>query len=331
MKKKLILPALLTALYACGCAGRPAASESTVPEYVFTYADNQSSSYPTIMGAYRFAELVKERTGGRIEIEVEANAVLGDEEEIVEQLAFGGVDFTRASLSTLSNLIPMLNVLQMPFLYRNSKHKWEVLDSEIGDTFLDAFDGSGMVALSWYDAGSRNFYTTERPITCLEDMQGMTIRVIDSSLMVDMVKALGAVPATPPFKDVYSALQTGSIDGAENNWPSYESMKHYEIASYYTIDEHTQVPEVQLCSQDTWNRLNSEDQAVIRECARESALYEREVWAQREKESRKKVEQAGVRVNTLSPEELLRFREAVEPLYEKYCGDYVEIIEEIQE
>lgn len=311
--------------------GQRQKEEETLPEYVFTYADNQSSSYPTIMGAYRFAELVKERTGGRIEIEVAANAVLGDEEEIIEQLEFGGVDFSRASLSTISDKLPVLNVLQMPFLYRDSAHKWKVLESETGDYFLNAFEGSGMVALSWYDAGSRNFYTTDGPVTCLEDMHGKTIRVVDSSLMADMVRALGGIPATTPFKDVYSDLQTGAIDGAENNWPSYESMKHYEIAPYYTVDEHTQVPEVQLCSQNTWNRLSAGDQKIIKACARESALYEREVWAQREKESRAKVEAAGVQTCIPAPEEIERFREAAKPLYEKYCRDYMDIVRQIQD
>lgn len=308
-------------------AGRLTAAE---PELVLTYADNQGDGYPTTLGAQYFASLVKERTGGRIEIEVMVNSEMGDELDVIEQLRFGGVDFTRASIASLADAIPKLNVLQMPYLYRDSDHKWRVLDSEIGDEFMDAFDGSSYVALSWYDAGTRSFYFRRGPVDSLEDMKGMKIRVLDSLLMEDTVRALGAIPVVIPYKDVYSALQTGTVDGAENNLPSYDSMNHRESAPYLTLDNHSQIPEVQLISRSTWDSLSETDRQILRQCARESSVYERRVWAEREEAVSKDLTDKGVTITELSPEELARFRQAVAPLYEKYCAGSMDVIQRIQ-
>lgn len=299
------------------------------PEYVFTYAENQPEDYPTTLGGYKFAELVEERTNGRIKIIVQAEGVLGDEKSIIQQMQFGGIDFSRVSLSPLSEIIPKLNVLQMPYLYTDSNHMWKVLEGEIGDEFLNSFQGSNMVAMSWYDAGARNFYNTKRPIKSLEDMKGLKIRVQESDLMMCMVEALGATAVPIAYDNVYSSLEKNIIDGAENNWPSYESSGHYEVAKYYTIDEHTRVPEVQLCAQSTWDKLTPKDQEMIRECAKESAVYERALWVDREKQSEKIVSENGVEVVILSAKEKERFREAVTGVYEEFCGEYMDIIDKI--
>ncbi len=274
MKRTNIFKGLLFAgiwFLLAGCRMEEKEGLSSVPEYVFTYAENQAEDYPTSLGAYRFAQLVKERTGGRIEIQVKAGGLLGDEQAILEQLQFGGIDFTRVSLSPLSEIIPELNVLQMPYMYTGSEHMWKVLDGEIGETFIGFFERVPIQPLSWYDGGTRNFYTSNVPIRNLEDMKGMRIRVQQSSLMMDTMELLGAEAVPTAFDQVYSSLQRGTIDGAENSWPSYESEKHYEVAGYYTLDEHTRVPEMQLASQITWDKLSKEDQQIIRECARESA------------------------------------------------------------
>lgn len=297
-----------------------------VPEFIFSYAENQSKDYPSTLGAYKFAELVEESTNGRIRIMVQANGELGDEKSVIQQLQFGGVDFARISLAQMAEIIPKYNVLQMPYLYKDSKHMWRVLDSEIGDAFLKDTEGFDMVGLSWYDAGARNFYNAVRPINTLEDMQGLKIRVQESELMRDMVEALGAAVVPMVYDDVYSSLERGIIDGAENNLPSYESTGHYEVAQYYTIDEHTRVPEIQLCAQATWDKLSKEDQEIIVLCAKKSALYERELWVTREKQSQEIAVQKGVKIVTMSAEERARFQAAVAGVYEKYCADYMDII-----
>lgn len=208
---------------------------------------------------------------------------------------------------------------------------WRVLDGTIGDDFLDIVSQNELIGLSWYDAGARNFYNSKKPITCLEDMQGMRIRVQESEVMADMIEALGASAIPIPYADVYSALEQGTVDGAENNWPSYETMNHYEVAKYYTIDEHNRVPEMQICSKHTWSKLSEEDQQMILDCAKESALYERKLWKERESESEAKAIEQGVEVVELSAEEKKRFQEAVTGIYEKYCADQMDIIEKIIE
>lgn len=335
MKKKLILSfaflLIISALTSCTNkeSSESKANADKAPEFVFTYAENQAKDYPTTQGAYKFAELVKEKTNGRIEIMVVEGGESGDEKSVIEQLQFGGVDFARISLSPLSELVPKLNVLQMPYLYTGAEHMWKVLDGDIGDEFMASFDGSNMVALSWYDAGARNFYNSKRPVTSLGDIKGLKIRVQESELMISMIEALGAKPVPMAYSEVYSALQTGAIDGAENNLPSYESTKHYEAANYYTIDEHSRVPELQLAAKAVWDKLSSKDQAVIKQCAKESALYERELWAEREKLSEERVKAVGSEIIKLSAKEKTEFQKAVSPVYEKFCAEFMDIVDAI--
>lgn len=304
--------------------------DGVVPEYVFNYAENQAADYPTTLGANRFAKLVEKRTNGRIQILVQPEAELGAEKEVLKQMQYGGIDFARVSLSQLAEIIPRMNLLQLPYLYDDAAHMWKVLDGEIGDEFLELASEGGLVGLSWYDAGVRNFYTSGKRITCLEDLQGLVIRVQESEMMSDMATALGAVAVQTAYSEVYSSLQRGLVDGAENNWPSYESTHHYEVAKYYTIDEHARVPEMQLISQSTWNKLSKEDQEIIRECAEESARLERRIWVQQEKESMEKAVKGGTEIIEISEEEKERFREAVQSVYEKYAGEDMDIVEKIR-
>lgn len=248
---------------------------------------------------------------------------------MIKQLQYGGIDFARVSLSQLAAYIPELNVLQMPYLYMDSAHMWRVLDGEIGDSFLNSVREHELVGMSWYDAGARNFYNSVRPITCPEDMVGMRIRVQESEVMIDMVEALGATALPVSYEEVYSSLERGLCDGAENNWPSYEAMCHYEVASYYTVDEHTRVPEMQICSVHTWDKLSEEDRRIILECAAESALYGRELWTQREETSRLAALENGTLETVLSSEEKQEFQDRMSDIYIKYCSEYMDIINKI--
>lgn len=301
------------------------------PEYVFLYADNQPQDYPTTLGGKYFAQLVEERTNGRIRILVYAEGALGSETEVLAQLKYGGIDFTRVSSLTAAEYIPEMNVLSAPYLYTDANHMWRVLNGEIGDSFLEMTEDKEMVGLSWYDAGVRNFYSTGKPITCLEDMKGMKIRVQESSMMADTIEALGANAIQMDYEKIYSAFERGQIDAAENNWPSYESKFHYEVAKYYTVDEHTRVPELQLCSQYTWDVLSEKDRRIIAQCAKESAVYERKLWVEYEEAAKEAALEKGTELIEMSPEEKQRFQEAVQPIYEKYCGEYMDIIERIIE
>ena len=324
-RRTFLAGAGLLVLQLAGCG----AKEQTAPEYVLTYAENQPADYPTTQGAQYFADLVQERTGGRVVIQVKAGGEYGTEEEVWTQLGIGGVDFARLSLSIIADDLPKLNVLMLPYLYRDAAHMWKVLDGELGEEFLQVFAEKDRIGLSWYDAGARSFYSRQ-PIRSLADLEGKTVRVQDSGILIDMIKLLGAVPETSAYSDVYSALETGQIDAAENNWPAYYSMEHYKVARYYTKDEHSRVPEIQLASGRTWAALPEEYREILRACAAESAQYERQIWAQEETTARKAALAAGCREITLSEEELENFRQLVQPLYEKYCKDYLPLVEEIE-
>lgn len=282
---------------------------------VLRLADNQPEGYPTVIGDLEFARLVEERSNGRIRIEVYHGGQLGDEKSAIEQVQFGGIDFTRVSISPLSNFNPALNALQMPYLYRNSDHMWKVLNGEIGEYFLNSLTESGFVGLSWQDSGARNFYNSVKPIYTVDDLKGMKIRVQESTLMMGMVSALGAVPTPMPYGDVYSALQTKVIEGAENNWPSYDTSSHFEVAKYYSIDEHTRVPEIIIASKISMDKLSEADQELIKQAAKDSTPVQVAAWAAKEKVSEDKVRAAGSQINYVN--DPAEFSARMGSLYEK--------------
>lgn len=326
MRKLCLIGLCICLLLLAGCA-KPDTAE---PEFVLTYAENQPQNYPTSLGAERFAELVKERTDGKVVIQVKYAGEYGTDEEVVLQMLFGGIDFARVSLAVLADEVPVLNVLQLPFLYEDADHMWRVLDGEIGSELLSAIGESNLVGLSWYDAGARSFYST-KPIHSIQDMAGKTVRVQNSQLAMDMVRLLGATPVYYDHNDVHYAFETGKIDAAENNWPVYQYMDHYLVARYYTVVEHTRVPDVQIAGGRTWEALPEEYRQIILECAQESALYQRNLWVRNDIFARATVIDSGCEVIFLSSEEKQAFRDAVTPLHEAYCGDHLELIRRIQE
>ena len=235
----------------------------------------------------------------------------------------------RASVATLTEYNPEANVLMMPYLYDSKEHMWNVLLGEIGDELMESFEGTGIVPLNWYDAGVRNFYFSE-PIRSVRDLAGKRIRVQDSALMQDFIRLIGGEPVITVFDDVYEALETERVAGAENNWSSYESMGHYEVAPYYVLDGHTRIPELVLMSGATMEKVSEEDAAIIRECARSATDYERTIWQEREEESRTLVISSGTEVIEFSDGDIEKLREIVAPLYEQYCGEYMDLIERIR-
>jgi tripartite ATP-independent transporter DctP family solute receptor len=334
--KKKVLAALsvltVSTMVLAGCGGSSSSSSGgSGDKIVLRYAENQVKDYPTTQAAQKFADLVKEKTNGRITVEVYDSGQLGDEKSVIEQIQFGGIDMSRVSLTPLSEFSRNLMALQLPYLYRDADHMWKVLDGDIGKDLLKSTEDSGIVGLSWYDAGARNFYDTQHEIKGLADMKGLKIRVQESSMMMDMVKALGANPTPMAYGEVYSALQTNVIDGAENNWPSYESTSHYEVAKYYVVDEHSRIPEMQIISKQTMDKLSPDDQKIIRECAAESAKYERQLWAEREKSSEEKVKAGGATITRLSDEARAEFVKAVQPLYDQYGAEYKDLIQKIRD
>jgi tripartite ATP-independent transporter DctP family solute receptor len=324
--KKLILSLIFLLLLLAGCAASPAPEA----EYVLTYAENQPQNYPSSLGGERFAELVRERTDGKVVIQVKYAGEYGTDEDVLEQMRFGGIDFSRVSLAILADEVPILNALQMPFLYRDGDHMWRVLDSELGQELLQATTDTGVIGLSWYDAGARSFYSTS-PIHSLEDMAGLRVRTQNSGLAMDMVEHLGAVPVYYDHNDVHYAFETRRIAAAENNWPVYQYMEHYQVAKYYTVVEHTRIPDIQIASAVTWEVLPEEYREIIVQCAAESAEYQRNLWIRNDIFARAAVIDSGCEIIFLEPEQKQAFLDAAEPLYEAYCGDYLDLIRQIRE
>ena len=335
MTRRQMLTALfgaaVLALPVSGCGHQPVQDEPGA-ELILRYAENQPEDYPTTQAALAFADLVAQRTDGRVKVLVYSGGELGAEQSVIEQMQFGGIDFARVSLSQLAGLQPSLNVLQLPYLYTDAAQMWRVLDGAIGDEFLLPLEDIDLVGLSWFDAGVRSFYTREK-VVCLEELQGKAIRVQESDTMSEMMADMGIQPVQVVYSQVYAALHNGRIDGAENNWPSYEAMGHYEVAPYFLEDEHTRVPEIQIASKAAMEQLAALDVSfpgIIRSCARDSANVERRLWAEREARAEENMRVWGVEVTPLSEQEKQKFRAAVQPLYEKFA-QWAELIERIQE
>jgi tripartite ATP-independent transporter DctP family solute receptor len=259
----------------------------------FRVADTQSEDYPTVQALQFMARLVEERTAGRHRIRVFHSRQLGEEKDTIEQTRVGAIDLNRTNVAPIGSLIPAANVLALPFLFRSFDHLHKVLDHAIGDEILAGFQQHGFVGLAFYDSGSRSIYNSVKPVRTLADMKGLRIRVQQSELMSDMIKALGAEPIELPYGQVLTGLSTRLIDGAENNWPSYVTTSHYKLAPYYTLTEHTMSPEVLVMSLRAWESLSAEDRDVFRDAARKSSSFMRGIWTGLEERSREQARAAG--------------------------------------
>lgn len=285
----------------------------------FRAADTQSEGYPTVQALLYMGSLVEERSSGRHQIKVFHSRQLGEEKETLEQTRVGAIDLNRTNVALIGTMVPAMNVLAMPFLFRSIEHQQKVLDGPIGNEILASFEPYGFVGLAFYDSGARSIYNSVRPIHSMADLKGLRVRVQQSEQMSEMIRALGAVPVELPYGQVLTGLSTGLIDGAENNWPSFVTTNHYKSAGYYTLTEHTMSPEVLVMSQKAWASLSADDQKTFRETAQRSSRFMREKWRDLEERSRKQAEAAGVKIVT----EIDRkpFEAAMAGLYKKVQAD----------
>lgn len=298
-------------------------------EITLRLADNQPEGYPTVVGAKEFARLVEKRTDGRIKIEVYAGGILGDESSTIEQVQFGAIDFVRTSITPMANFEPAMNVLSLPYLYPSEEYMFQVLQGEIGESVLDGLKDAGIVGLTWYDSGARSFYIADKKVTSPEDLKGLRIRVQESQLMMDMVEALGASPTPISWGEVYSALQTGVVDAAENNYPGWYYNSHHEVAPNFVEDEHNRIPELIIMSKITWDSLSEEDQKIIKQAAVESTEVQREAWDARTEEAKRRAVEEGANITTLTAEQKQAFQDAVMNLYPKYSAGYEDLLDSI--
>ncbi|WP_291635328.1 TRAP transporter substrate-binding protein [Clostridium sp.] len=291
-------------------------------------SDSQPDGYPTILGDQAFADEVERNTNGRIKIEVYGGALLGDEKSSIEQAQFGAIDAIRISAAPLAEFNKQIGVLSLPYLYKDKDQMFRVLDGEIGDKiFADLESNSQIVGLSWLDSGARSFYNAKRVVKTPYDLKGLKIRVQESKPMMDMVKALGALPIPMAYGEVYNAMQTGVIDGAENNLPSYLSSNHYKIAKFITIDEHTRVPEMIAFSKISWDKISADDQAIIRKAADVGAEVERAEWLKQSNAAEATIVEKG-KVTITKLDDNQAFQDRVKPMYAEH-PEWKELIDEI--
>ncbi|HEV3009974.1 MAG TPA: TRAP transporter substrate-binding protein [Burkholderiales bacterium] len=285
----------------------------------FRSADVHPEDYPTVMAVKQMSDAVKKRTNGKHSIKVFTGTQLGGEKDTIEQTKIGALDLVRINSAPMNNIVPETLVPSLPFIFRDVTHMRKTLDGPIGDEILKALEPHGFVGMAFYDAGARSFYNTKKPIRSPADMKGMKIRVQQSDLFVGMLQALGANATPMPYGEVYTALKTGLVDGAENNWPSYDTARHFEVAKYYTVNEHSMVPEILMFSKKIFDTLPADEQKIFKQAAKESVPYMRKLWDAKELESRKKVEAAGVQV--VDKVDKKPFMDAMKPVYDKLVTD----------
>ena len=266
-------------------------------------------------GMAYMAELVAEKSGGRMRIDIYPSEQLGSERENLEMLQIGSLAITKVSAAVMESFAPSYRVLNLPYIFRSKEHSERVLDGEIGQEMLMDGEQFWLRGLAFYDSGSRSFYTQDRPINHPDDLRGLKIRVQPSPSAVNMVRAMGGSPTPISWGELYTALQGGVVDGAENNPPSFYLSHHYEVCGYYSINEHTIVPDVLLISTKIWETLTEEEQHWLQEAATESVPHQRMLWAESEQESLERVKEAGVTVIYPDKEP---FMEAVQPLFESF-------------
>jgi tripartite ATP-independent transporter DctP family solute receptor len=296
-----------------------------------TVAEIHPQDYPTTQGLFKFAELVKQRSNGEIIIDVKFGGQLGKgEKKVVEQVQFGALDMARISISPVTEFVPALEAFGLPYIWSSRNHEWKVLNGSTGQRLLKDVENYKFYGLAYYESGARSFYNSKREIKTVADLKGLKIRVQKSKLMIDLVNTMGANATPIAFGEVYDAISKGVIEGAENNWPSYESTGHYEVAKYYTLDEHTRVPEILVASKIAFDKKLKPDQIkLIMQAAKDTQEFVIQKWLERVENSKKKVVANGNIITELTPDAKAGFQKAVQALYDTYGQKHKAIIKEI--
>src|ERR1700731_1245005 len=318
---------------AAACAGLAIAprAASAQQKLVLKASDVHPAGYPTVVAVESLGKKLEQATSGRLSVQMFGSMQLGGEKEAIEQAQVGAIQFARVSVGALGPGIDDLNVFNLPFLFRNTAHMQKVIDGAIGQELLDKVSNNpkaGLIGICWMDAGARNIYDTKKPIHEIGDLKGMKVRVMGNPMFVDMMNSLGGNGVAMGYDQVFSALQTGVIDGAENNPPSFVFDNHYQVAKYYTLTEHLIVPEMLVFSRKTWDSLSKDDQALLTNFGREAQQEERVLWTKYEKEALDKAKAAGIQIIEVTDKK--PFQDAVKPVWDKYGPKFAELIKRIQ-
>ncbi len=298
---------------------------------VLKASDVHPEGYPTVAAVEDMGKSLEKETNGRLSVQMYASMQLGGEKEAIEQAQLGAIALARVSVGTLGPVVNDVNVLNLPFLFRDTAHMRKVIDGSIGQELLDKVTNNpnaNLIGLCWMDAGARNMYDTKRPMKDIADLKGLKVRVMGNPMFVDMMNDLGANGVAMGYDQVFTALQTGVVDGAENNPPSFVFDNHYQVAKYYTLTEHLIVPEMLVFSKPAWNKLSPDDQALVKKLGRQAQMDERKLWDVYEQKALDKMKESGIQIISVADKK--PFQDAVKPVWDKYAPQFSDMIKRIQ-
>jgi tripartite ATP-independent transporter DctP family solute receptor len=318
-----------TALTAAFAAAGPASAQQKT---VLKASDVHPLGYPTVEAVARMGKKLEDATNGRLSIQIFPSMQLGGEKEMIEQAQLGALQIARISVGPMGPLVPELNVFNLPFMFRDAAHMEKVIDGPIGDELLKKLTDhptANLIGLCWMNAGSRNVYNSKRPIKELSDLKGMKIRMMGNPVFVETMNSLGGNGVAMGFDQLVNAMQTGVVDGAENNEPTYESGQHFRYAKFYSRTGHLIIPEILVFSKKSWEGLSKEDQALIMKLAKEAQQEQRKLWYERETAALEKLKAGGAEINDVANKKA--FQDAVKPVWEKFGAQHQALIQRIQD
>jgi tripartite ATP-independent transporter DctP family solute receptor len=331
MRRREVLELGLVTLAVGATGGLALRSAGAQAKMVLKATDVHPLGYPTVEAVVRMGKKLEQATGGRLSVEMFPSMQLGGEKEMIEQAQVGALAMARISVGPMGPIVPELNVFNLPFMFRDTPHMEKVIDGQIGDEMLKKLSDhptAGLIGLCWMNAGTRNVYNSKRPIRSMADLKGLKIRMMGNPVFVDTMNAIGGNGISMGFDQLINALQTGVVDGAENNYPTYASGQHYRYAKYYSLTEHLMIPEILVFSKKVWSGLSKEDQALIAKVAKEAQQEQRKLWYEMEEKSIKQIKEAGVEIDKVADKKA--FQDAVKPVWEKYGKQHTALIARIQ-
>ena len=299
---------------------------------VMKAADVHPTGYPTVAAVEAMGKKLEAATNGRLSIQMFPAMQLGGEKEMIEQAQVGALQIARVSVGAIGPVVDDLNVFNMPFVFRDGAHMEKVIDGDIGKELLAKItntEKTGLIGLAWMNAGTRNIYNAKRPIRSLEDLKGLKIRMMGNPLFVDTMNALGGNGIGMGFDQLYNAMQTGVVDGAENNYPTFIAQNHFQVAKYFSQTEHLIIPEILVFSRKSWTALSPEDQALVAKVGKEAQTEQRALWYKAEEASLAKMKEAGIEIIKFADKKA--FQDAVKPVWDKYGAKYTELVKRIQD
>jgi tripartite ATP-independent transporter DctP family solute receptor len=328
-RRELIRAATAAALAAVTSVGMLQGVQAQ-QKVVWKASDVHPLGYPTVEAIERMGKKLDKATNGRITIQMYPSMQLGGEKEMIEQAQVGALQIARISVGAMGPVVDELNVFNMPFIFRDEQHMRKVIDGPIGQELLEKIStnpNSRLIALGWMDAGTRNVYSN-KPVTKPADLKGMKVRMMGNPIFVETMNAMGGNGVAMGFNELYSAMQTGVVDGAENNEPTVLAQNHYQVAKVYSLTGHLIIPEIFVFSKRTWETLSAEDQALVKKFAREAQLEQRQLWDEKTAKATDELKSKGVQFVTADK---AAFYKATQPIRDKYGAKYTTLLKRIED